>query len=324
MAVAKTDIEQAEQQEQEAKQKLLEQQRKAVVKAVRRAAGIAAAAFDPKSRLLVTAGAIAAVELAFGDLQGSMEDLLLFGSIAAIETLQAGAVDAAEVAKEAKQARLATGARTAPTVEKAKEVILRNIPPSGSGAPIPTPINAELEADLFDERLGRLTGIRAAFGDRIEELARPMTKVKEQAVNLVRAELANAAREPLTQKELAARIARALNVPAAQAMTLARTGLAAMGNEVNGFAADRMQQLGIESVWYFDGPAPQRPFCKKCYRRAFTPQQVDALSNGQGLSVRTYCGGYNCTHSWRVMPASTARRLGIRFASDRLVSALSS
>lgn len=41
-----------------------------------------------------------------------------------------------------------------------------------------------------------------------------------------------------------------------------------------------------------------RTFCINCIGKVFDRSQISALSNGQGLDVITYAGGWNCIHSW--------------------------
>ena len=48
----------------------------------------------------------------------------------------------------------------------------------------------------------------------------------------------------------------------------------------------------------YGGASPEREFCTKHYDKIYTLEQIDELNNGQGLSVRYYCGGYRCRHNW--------------------------
>lgn len=310
------EIREAEEQEQEVKRNLLQLQRKRIIKMVRRLTGLGLAIADEKSRILATAGILGSVELAFGDLKGTMEDVLYFSGLAAVESIQGGVVEQGEKLGKAAEEGIRFLSKKA---TEAKQVIIRNLPPTGKLKEV---LRGLFDADLFDDKLGSVAGLRSALELPVDEMLRPMDKVTELAVNRMRATMAQAALEPLDKKTLAKRLAHALSLPASQALTLTNTGLSGMSTEVNNLAAERMAQLGEEVVMVHVGPAPQRDFCQRCYRRAFTLQQVDQLSNGQGLPVKTYVGGYNCQHTWRAMPASQARRFGFRFASPSLVNGL--
>ena len=41
-----------------------------------------------------------------------------------------------------------------------------------------------------------------------------------------------------------------------------------------------------------------RPFCDALINKVVSKDQMDKLNNGQGLSVQSSGGGYNCRHSW--------------------------
>lgn len=56
---------------------------------------------------------------------------------------------------------------------------------------------------------------------------------------------------------------------------------------------------GTEYFTYF-GPvsAGTRPFCRAHAGQIFSLDEIERMDNGQGLSVRESCGGYNCRHHW--------------------------
>jgi hypothetical protein len=56
------------------------------------------------------------------------------------------------------------------------------------------------------------------------------------------------------------------------------------------------------------GPPPERAFCKKHIGRVYTEAEIQRLSNGQGLPVRYYMGGYNCRHRWVLASGEEAER----------------
>lgn len=64
---------------------------------------------------------------------------------------------------------------------------------------------------------------------------------------------------------------------------------------------------GTQMFKYF-GPvsAITRPFCRAHAGQVFTLEEIERMDNGQGLSVRESCGGYNCRHYWVAVPAGKA------------------
>lgn len=80
------------------------------------------------------------------------------------------------------------------------------------------------------------------------------------------------------------------------AETLANTAVAQFDNA---YMFENAEQAGVKQFKY-DGAlhANSRPFCKAHLGRIYTEAQIEQLNNGQGLSVRSSCGGYNCTHFW--------------------------
>ena len=53
-------------------------------------------------------------------------------------------------------------------------------------------------------------------------------------------------------------------------------------------------------LYLYTGPrdGETRPFCKALVNKVVDERQMSKLNNGQGLSVKTSGGGYNCRHSW--------------------------
>ncbi len=82
----------------------------------------------------------------------------------------------------------------------------------------------------------------------------------------------------------------------AGARTLANTSLAQFNNELTFTIAE---QSGTDKFLY-SGPSSSttRPFCRKHVGKVYTLKQIEAMDNGQGIPVRTSCGGYNCRHMW--------------------------
>lgn len=103
------------------------------------------------------------------------------------------------------------------------------------------------------------------------------------------------------------------------------TATSAMSRAVTARKAD---EAGLTYYRYF-GPndGVTRPFCDYVLgdvaklpkrvevpvqrdSRVYTRDEIDRMSNGQGLDVLTYCGGWNCRHQWRPITEEEAKRLG--------------
>ena len=84
-----------------------------------------------------------------------------------------------------------------------------------------------------------------------------------------------------------------------RATTLAQTGAAAFDRAARLHDAE---EAGITRFKYA-GPPADRPFCQVRLKEAaggvtYSIEEMRRLSNGQGLPVELYCGGYNCRHQW--------------------------
>jgi hypothetical protein len=79
-----------------------------------------------------------------------------------------------------------------------------------------------------------------------------------------------------------------------QVNTLANTAVAQFDNAVH---IENAIQAGV-TYYLYDGikHTNSRPFCKDRVDHVYTLDELRAMDNGQGLSVVTSLGGYNCTH----------------------------
>ncbi len=91
-------------------------------------------------------------------------------------------------------------------------------------------------------------------------------------------------------------LAQTLQRGAGTLQTEVRTKIAQFGRSVNMIAADA---VGMDQYLY-TGPRDgiTRPFCNALINKVVSKEQMDKLNNGQGLSVQSSGGGYNCRHSW--------------------------
>jgi len=44
--------------------------------------------------------------------------------------------------------------------------------------------------------------------------------------------------------------------------------------------------------------AGARPFCRERVGKVYSIDEIRGMSNGQGLAVEYFCGGWNCRHRW--------------------------
>jgi len=59
------------------------------------------------------------------------------------------------------------------------------------------------------------------------------------------------------------------------------------------------REVGLDwALYYGDARVNTRPFCLRCIGKVFSRLEIEQMSNGQGLDVVHYAGGYNCIHSW--------------------------
>lgn len=94
--------------------------------------------------------------------------------------------------------------------------------------------------------------------------------------------------------QIEGRVRQALRSQEHVATTIARTAVGALDR------ADTLRKAVAAGVTRFryTGPKPQRSFCADHYGKEYTEQEIAQMSNGMGLSVRLYCGGWRCRHYW--------------------------
>jgi hypothetical protein len=102
----------------------------------------------------------------------------------------------------------------------------------------------------------------------------------------------------LTEQSTLRIIKKRFRVPVSYADSYINTQLAGFDNSAAKTIADL---AGLKKAMYF-GPIGKhtRPFCISLLQRGgiYSAQQIRAMSNGQGLPVLRYCGGYRCMHEW--------------------------
>lgn len=103
-------------------------------------------------------------------------------------------------------------------------------------------------------------------------------------------------RTGIDRSELTKVIQQTVDTPAFYADTNARL----LTSSYNRIARDVMRESADlqYGFYYGDRRDNSRPFCIHNVGRVFDLEQINNMVNGQGLDVKTYCGGYRCIHSW--------------------------
>ena len=113
-------------------------------------------------------------------------------------------------------------------------------------------------------------------------------------------------------------LALSLERGAGTLQTEVRTKISQFGRSVNMIAADT---VGMDHYLY-TGPKDgiTRSFCRPLINKVVDKTQLSKLNNGQGLSVRTSGGGYNCRHSWSPVTESFMKAAGLDKANASDIS----
>jgi len=113
-------------------------------------------------------------------------------------------------------------------------------------------------------------------------------------------------------------LALSLERGAGTLQTEVRTKISQFGRSVNMIAADT---VGMDHYLY-TGPKDgiTRSFCRPLVNKVVDKTQLGKLNNGQGLSVRTSGGGYNCRHSWSPVTESFVKAAGLDKATAADIS----
>lgn len=81
---------------------------------------------------------------------------------------------------------------------------------------------------------------------------------------------------------------------------------------------------GAPWVYLYVGPRDDknRPFCRKWIRKCVTNPDAVEVTPGQPSPVGTYCGGYNCRHSWAPITREMALARGYEIVDTGSAKAL--
>lgn len=101
-------------------------------------------------------------------------------------------------------------------------------------------------------------------------------------------------------------------------LTEVKTKLSQYGRSITAIAAEAAD---IDHYLY-TGPRDgvTRDFCRALVNKVVTDKQMRRLDNGQGLSVKTSGGGYNCRHSWSPVTMGFVKAANLKLASAKDIS----
>lgn len=161
--------------------------------------------------------------------------------------------------------------------------------------------------DILAEEIRRYEFIAKRLGDAdrpievstlLADAGSQYAQTKDGLLRNVETIVTEALAEDAPLGEIENKIAGAIGTFRHYHKTIARTAAGAFEQ------ATRNADLLAAGFEYFTyaGPPAERGFCKQHLGKTYSREQIADLSNGQGLDVFTYRGGFNCRHQW--IPAS--------------------
>lgn len=147
------------------------------------------------------------------------------------------------------------------------------------------------------------TDLSDLLGPIKEDIETQMTRTIDSLLLSVKSGLEQMQVASIPITTLAADIGLKMNIAQSQAQTLLNTGLAAIQREINISVGEKLNKIGVDVLYVYQGPqdTETRDFCKPLVGRAYKAKDIARMSNGQGLNVFKYGGGYNCRHNWFAM-----------------------
>jgi len=152
---------------------------------------------------------------------------------------------------------------------------------------------AKVYDDYFSELPGKITDADYEKMLAVHEV--DFSQINKAERKIIEQEIKRAARAGYGYDTLRSRL-KDRNICDANAKTLANTALAQFDNA---YMFENAKQAGIE-YYKYDGPlnTNTRTFCRGHLGNVYTIDEIKLMDNGQGLSVLTSLGGYNCSHYW--------------------------
>jgi len=119
-------------------------------------------------------------------------------------------------------------------------------------------------------------------------------KVAGNVESGIEKELSNGIKQGIDFEQLRQKMQSVIGKGRRGAYAVANTGLTAHSRAVNLNGASRVGATKFK----YTGPPAEREFCQKRLGGVFTIEEIEKMDNGQGLDVRFYGGGWNCSHRW--------------------------
>lgn len=154
--------------------------------------------------------------------------------------------------------------------------------------------------------------VRAELDQIVSRQAADVVRVFGDAAKEIRAAAAAGVTSGGSLGDLVVNVSTAMQRTYAQAQAAVDAAIMAVGRRAVMAEAAVVEEDGTPLVYVYVGPkdGKNRPFCKVWVGKAVN--KPDDMSNGQGLAVEDYCGGYNCRHSWAPMMIPDALAAGYR------------
>lgn len=181
--------------------------------------------------------------------------------------------------------------------------------------------------DFYNEQGITLPNLGEAI-TRVDEIERLMTEFTEN-MGSMRDELLDGTIDTIKQhfaKGSVSRAGLADDIFAAADGNLhhARTNARMVVSTYNRIGREQVRaEAGLQHGYYAgEIRTNSRAFCIRCIGRTFDMAQIARMSNGQGLDVKLYCGGWNCIHSWMWVEPEWDEQLKSRYDAERDIVSL--
>lgn len=202
------------------------------------------------------------------------------------------------------QAGLPLWSRFNDELEEVGQQAIKNLNDQGFDVESFSPSGGAILSGITDQApLEIRDAINAAREKTAENLGIQMNRISDELILGVKTQLEQMQVVPVSLAQASAELSARFSVARGQAKTLVNTALAAVQREINVQVGTRLESIGVDVYYVYQGGIVDdtRDFCKKHNGKAYTKKQIGKMSNGQGLNVFKYGGGYNCRHSWFAM-----------------------
>lgn len=154
-------------------------------------------------------------------------------------------------------------------------------------------ISAEFTANFAKTNGADISIIdKQAFSSILQRLEKKSTDRAEEVYRTMREALAKATELDKPWQDVARTMLRKIKLQDSYIATEINTAENSLDN-LSRFQSFR--RAGVEKLIY-DGPLPERKWCKDHYKHVYTLKEVEEMVNQFGEPAFVYCGGFNCTH----------------------------